>query len=109
MEFFHLSGKYMARQWWHMPLISAFERQRQEELCEYKASVVPGQPRQHRQICFNKPKRNIEKRKEKKRKEKKRKGKERKGKERKGKERKGKRRKEREEKKGKKRKEREQC
>ena len=29
-----------AKWWWHMPLISALRRQRQEDLCEFKARVV---------------------------------------------------------------------
>ena len=32
--------KNLARQWWHTPLISALGRQREEDLCEFEASLV---------------------------------------------------------------------
>ena len=35
-----LEGENSAGQWWHMPLISALRRQRQEDLHEFKVSLV---------------------------------------------------------------------
>ena len=34
-----LGRSLVARRWWHMPLISALGRQRQVDLCEFKASL----------------------------------------------------------------------
>ena len=33
-------GCLLARWWWHLPSITAFQRQRQTDLCEFEASLV---------------------------------------------------------------------
>ena len=35
------------RQWWHMPVILALRRQRQEDYCEFEASLIYEESSQH--------------------------------------------------------------
>ena len=35
-----IETRSLVRQWWHMPLILALGRQRQSDLCEFKASLI---------------------------------------------------------------------
>jgi hypothetical protein len=47
---YHLKIGSYSGQWWCKPLIPALRRQRQADLCEFKASIVcrvPGQPELH--------------------------------------------------------------